>query len=66
MEPQKTGNSPGPRSDVVERQRVAKERAAQEFRSWTVQNEMRGVLGPVFAGAGRRILDCANPRKIRA
>ena len=64
MEPQKPGNFPGPGSEVVERQRVAKERAAQEFRSWTVQNEMRGVLGRVFAGAARRIFDSDNPRKI--
>ena len=53
MEPQKPGNSPGPRPEVVERQKV---------RSWTVQNEMRGVLGRVSAG---RILDSANPREIR-
>ena len=44
------GNSPGPGPEVVERQRVAKERAAQKVRSWTVQNEMRGVLGRVFVG----------------
>ena len=30
------------------------------------QNEMRGVLGPVSAGAAGRILDSANPRVIRA
>ena len=34
---------PGP--EVVKKQRVAKEREAQRVRSWTVQNEMRGVLG---------------------
>ena len=33
--------------------------------SWTVQNEMRGVLGRVSAGAAGRILDSANPREIR-
>ena len=34
-------------------------------RSWTVQNEMRGVLGRVSAGTAGRILDSANPRKIK-
>ena len=29
MEPQNLGNSPGPGSEVIERQNVAKERAAQ-------------------------------------
>ena len=43
MEPQKAGNSPGPGTEVVERQKTAKERATQRDRSWTVQNEMRGV-----------------------
>ena len=37
----------------------------QRVRSWTVQNEMRGVLGRVFTGAAGRILDSANPREIR-
>ena len=59
MEPQKPGNSPGPGPKVVERQRVAKERAAQRVRSWIVQNEMRGVLGRVFASAAGRIFDSA-------
>ena len=65
MEPQKPGNSPGPGPEVVETQRVAKEQAAQRIRSWTVQNETRGVLGRVSAGAAGRILDSANPREIR-
>ena len=65
MEPQKPGNSSGSGPEVVERQRVAKEGAAQRVRSWTVQNEMRGVLGRVSAGAAGRILDSANPREIR-
>ena len=65
MEPQKPGNSPGSGPEVVKRRRVAKERAAQRARSWTVQNEMRGVLGQVFTGAAGRILDSANPREIR-
>ena len=65
MEPQKPGNSPGSGPQVVERQRVAKERAAQRVRSWIVQNEMRDVLGRASAGAARRILDSANPGEIR-
>ena len=65
MEPQKPGNSPGPGPKVVERQRVAKERAAQKVCSWTVQNEMRSVLGRVSAGATGRILDSANLEEIR-
>ena len=52
---QKPGNSPGSGPEVVERQGVAKERAAQ--RSWTVPNQMRGVLGRVSTGAAGRILD---------
>ena len=50
---------------VIERQRVTKECAAQRVRCCTVQNEMRGVLGRVSAGAAGRILDSANPREIR-
>ena len=37
----------------------------RRVRSWTVQNEMRDVLGRVSAGAAERILDSANPREIR-
>ena len=66
MRPQKPGNSPGPGPEVVERQKIAKERAMQRVRSWTVQNEMRGVLGRVSASAARRILDSANSRVIGA
>ena len=51
MEPQKPGNSPGFGPEIVQRQRVAQERAVQRVRSWTVQNEMRGVLGRVSEGA---------------
>ena len=36
--------------------RVAKERTAQRVCSWTVQNEMRGVLRRVSAGAAGRIV----------
>ena len=68
MEPQKPSNFSAPEAgpEVVEKQRVTKERAAQRFRSWTVQNEMRGVLKRVSTGAAGRILDSANPREIRA
>ena len=64
MEPQKPGNSPGPGPKVVERQEIAKERATQRVRTWTVQNEMRGVLGRVSTGAAARIFDSANFREI--
>ena len=65
MESQKPGNYPGSGPEVVERQRVAKERATQRVRCWTVQNEMRGVPGRVSASAAGRILDSADPREIR-
>ena len=39
MEPQKLGNFP----EAVRKQRVTKEQATPRVRSWTVQNEMRGV-----------------------
>ena len=48
-----------------EREGVAKERVVQRVRSWTLQNEMRGVLGRVSTGAAGRNLDSANPREIR-
>ena len=66
MESQKSGNSPGPGREVVERQKIAKEQVTQRVRSWTVQNEMKGVLGWVFASAARRIFNSANPREIGA
>ena len=46
------------RSETESRQRVS----GAKSRSWTVQNEMRGVLGRVSTGAAARILDSANPR----
>ena len=64
VEPQEPGNSPEPGPEVAET--VAKERAAQRIRSWTVQNELKGVLGRVSAGAASRILVSVNPREIRA
>ena len=51
MESLKLGNSLGPGAEVVKRQKIAKERAAQRVRSWSVQNEMIDVLGRVSAGA---------------
>ena len=65
MEPQKPGNSPGSETEVVERQKVVKEGAAQRVRTWAVQNEMRGVVRRVSTGDVGRILDSANPREIR-
>ena len=56
MVPQKPGNSPGSGPEVVKRQKV---------RSWTMQNEIRDVLGRVSTSAAGRILDSANPREIR-
>ena len=35
----------------------------RRVRSWTMQNEMRGVLGQVSTSAARRILDSSNPRE---
>ena len=66
MRPQKPGNSPGPGSEVVERQKIAKERTTRRVRSWTVQNEMRGVLGRVSASAARKIFNSASSREIEA
>ena len=68
MEPQKPGNfaRTGPKVVERERERVTKERAAQRVRNWTVQYEMRGVLGRMLAGAARGIRDSANPREIRS
>ena len=66
MESQKPGNYPGPGKEIVERQKTAKERATQRVRSWTVQNEMRGVLGRVSASTAGRIFDSDNPREIGA
>ena len=51
MKPHEPGNYPGPRPEVVKRQIVAKDSAAQRVRSWTVQDEIRGVLGRVTADA---------------
>ena len=66
MEPQKLGNYPEPGPEVVKRKKIAKERAAQRVRSWTVQNEMSGVLERVSTGVAGKILDSANPGEIRA
>ena len=45
VELQKPDNPPRSRPEIVESRRVAKERAPQRIRSWTVQNEMRGSAG---------------------
>ena len=66
MGPLKPGNSPGPEPEVVESQKIAKERAAQRVRSWTVQNEKRGVVRRVSASAAGRILNSSNPREVGA
>ena len=66
MGPQKPSNSLGTEPEVIKRQRVAKERVVQRLRSWTVQNEVTGVLERMTTGAARRILDSANPGEIRA
>ena len=42
------------------RQKIAKGRATQRVRSWTVQNEMRGVLAWESVSAAGRIFDSAN------
>ena len=60
MDPQKPSNSPGPGPEVVKRESPKSEQ--RRVRYWTVQNEMRDVLGRVSAGAAARILDSANPR----
>ena len=41
----------GPGPEVVERQRVANERAAQRVCSWTVQNDISRVLGQMITSA---------------
>ena len=60
MVPQKPGNSPGPRQEVVEKQRADKEQAEPRVRRWTVKNEMRGVLSPYTDISSPNIysLDC--------
>ena len=66
MELQKPDNSSGSEPEIVERPRVAKDRATPTVRSWTVQNEMSGVLGRVSEGAAERVLDSANSEEISA
>ena len=66
LEPQKPGNCPGSGTEIIQRQRVTKERVVHRVCGWTVQNEMRDVLRRMTAGAAARILDFANPREIRA
>ena len=66
MRPQKPSSSLGPGSEVIERQKIAKERARQRVRSWSVQNEMKDVLERVSTSTARRIFDSTNSREIRA
>ena len=61
MESQKLGKFSRPGPELVKRQRVAKERAAQRVHNWTMQNEMRAVLARVPAGAAGR---CRNSIEI--
>ena len=51
MELQKPDNSRRPGPEIVKRQRVAKEQAAQRVRSWTVKYEFRGGLDRMIVGA---------------
>ena len=60
MEPKKPSNSPRSGPEIVEVNRVAKERATQRAHSWTVQNEMRGVLGRMITDIALRPLNSAN------
>ena len=53
-----------PRDGGMEKNHGAPE-CRELSRVWRVQNEMKGVLGPVFAGAAERILDFANPKETR-
>ena len=55
MKPQKPSNSSRHGPEIVERQRVAKER--QRVRSCTVQYEMKGVLERMLADGAKTILD---------
>ena len=48
------------------KEKIAKEQVTQRVCSWTVRNEMRGVLGGMFTSAARRIFNSANSREIRA
>ena len=66
MRLQKPGNSPGPGPEVIERQKIANERARHRVRSRTVQNEMKGVLRRLSASAAGGIIDSANSGEIGA
>ena len=65
MRPEKPGNCQRPGPEVVERENHQRASDAKS-RNWTVQNEMRGVLGRVSESAARRILDSTNSREIGA
>ena len=50
--------APGPGAEIVQRKSPKSE--WRRVRSWTKQNQMRGVLGRMTAGAAGRILDFVN------
>ena len=66
MESKKLDNSSGLGPEVAKSQRVDKERVAQKVHRWTMQNEMRDVMGRVYADTAGRILDSAYSREKRA
>ena len=64
MEPQVSGSSPRPGSEIVEK-RSHQKRAVQRVRSRTVvQNEMKSVLGSMNTGGVRRTLNSVNSIEI--
>ena len=65
MEPQKLSNFSDPEPEIVEKQRVVKEQAAQRVNSWRVQNEMRSVFGRMIADAACRVLVSVNSMEKR-
>ena len=65
MVTQNPSNFPEPGPEVIET-KSRRSASGAKIPCWTVQNEMRGVLGRVAAGAAGRILDSANPREMRA
>ena len=65
MEPKKLCNFPRPGPGAVKRKGVAKECAAPRFRRRIGQNEIEAVLSWMTTGVVRKILNSANPRKIR-
>ena len=66
MEPQKPGKFPSPGPEVVYRKKVAKERAAQRFCSWTGLNEMKSVFNwiPLSLHIGFSILSILESKNL--